>query len=263
MTVLTPFLGLAAPFAQAKAPSLLSSFFDLETFSQVALPLLTEGMRVTLVVSFGAFCIGILGGLILGLLGVSDRWFLRWPARLYVDLFRGLPAVVTISLIGLGVPLAMAPLGGAPWGRNQMVAAILALGMICMAYCAEIFRAGIQAVDRGQSEAARSLGMTAGQTMRLIVIPQAFRKIIPPLTNEFIAITKDSSLVFVLGLAIGGRDLYRVGSEFAQQTGNYSAVVAAGLCYLLITIPMTRLANRLEQRLNPDMSPLEKHKRAA
>ena len=105
--------------------------------------------------------------------------------------------------------------------------------------------------------------MSAGQTMRLIVIPQAFRKIIPPLTNEFIAITKDSSLVFVLGLAIGGRDLYRVGSEFAQQSGNYSAVVAAGLCYLLITIPMTRLANWLEVRLNPEMSPLEKHKRAA
>lgn len=244
-------------------PSLINSFFNPTEFANVIGPLLTEGMRITLIVSFGAFCLGILGGLVLGLLGLSKHWFLRWPARLYVDLFRGLPAVVTISLVGLGVPLALSPIGGAPWGRNQLIAAIIALGLVCMAYCAEIFRAGIQAVDPGQSEAARSLGMTAGQTMRLIVIPQAFRKIIPPLTNEFIAITKDSSLVFVLGLAIGGRDLYRVGSEFAQQSGNYSAVVAAGLCYLLITIPMTRLANWLEVRMNPDMTPLEKHKRAA
>lgn len=244
-------------------PNLFNSFFNPHEFSIVMGPLLTEGLKITLVVSLGAFVMGILGGLVLGLLGVSRHWFLRWPARLYVDLFRGLPAVVTITLVGLGVPLALSPIGGAPWGRNQLIAAIIALGLVCMAYCAEIFRAGIQAVDPGQSEAARSLGMSAGQTMRLIVIPQAFRKIIPPLTNEFIAITKDSSLVFVLGLAVGGRDLYRVGSEFAQQSGNYSAVVAAGLCYLLITIPMTRVANWLEARLNPNMTPLEKHKRAA
>lgn len=223
----------------------LELFFNPDLILRTIPALLTEGLRVTLILAVGSTAVGLVLGMLLALGAISRYWYIRLPAAVYIDIFRGLPAILTISLIGIGLPAA----GVAPWGRSKLIAGIVALGLIATAYMAEIFRSGIQSIDDGQMEAARSLGMSHSKAMRLIVVPQAVRRVIPPLTNEFIALTKDTSLIFVLGMAAGGRDLFRVGQNLQQQTGNSSPLVAAGLAYLLITIPMTRLTNYMERRL--------------
>ncbi|HVM14364.1 MAG TPA: amino acid ABC transporter permease [Egibacteraceae bacterium] len=224
---------------------LLEGFFSLEYMARAFPGLLREGLVNTIILSFGAMALGLVGGMVLALLAISRRWWVRLPAKVYIDIFRGLPAILTIVLIGIGVPTA----GFRPFGRNTYAYAILALGMIATAYIAEIYRAGIQSVDKGQMEAARSVGMPYLMAMRIIVIPQGVRRVFPPLTNEFIALIKDSSLVFVLGLSIGSRELFRVGQGIVQNTGNYSPLVMAGLFYLSITVPLTHLVNLLDERL--------------
>jgi His/Glu/Gln/Arg/opine family amino acid ABC transporter permease subunit len=220
-------------------------FFDLGLMRAALPALVTEGLRVTLTISVGAILIGLVAGMLLALLTISRRWWVRLPGVVYIDIFRGLPAILTIFLIGVGLPIA----GVRPFGRVQVAYGILALGLIATAYIAEIFRAGIQSVDKGQMEAARSLGMPYLTAMRLVIIPQGLRRVLPPLTNEFIAITKDSSLVYILGFAPGARDLFRIGQNLQQQTGNSSAVVMAGIAYLAITVPLTRLVNHMDRRL--------------
>lgn len=225
--------------------ALLENFFNLEDMRQALPALFAEGLRITLILSVGAVALGLVLGMLLALMGISRRWWLRWPARIYIDIFRGLPAILTIALIGLGLPLA----GFDIFGRNAILYGILALGLIATAYIAEIFRSGIQSVEEGQMEAARSVGMPYLMAMRLVVVPQGVRRVLPALTNEFIAITKDTSLYFIIGITLGQRDLFRVGQNYAQQFGNYSAVVAAGFFYLAITIPLTRVVNVLDTRL--------------
>ena len=123
-----------------------------------------------------------------------------------------------------------------------------ALGMVSAAYMAETIRAGIQAVPKGQVEAARSLGMPSGMAMQRIVLPQAFRIITPPLTNELILLTKDSSLVYVLGLTTSAFELTKFGRDLSNSNGNLTPLVVAGLCYLLITLPLTLLVRRMEAK---------------
>lgn len=220
-------------------------FFNVEVMLRALPELLGEGLRNTLLLSIASIALGLVLGLVLALIAISRRWWVRLPARVYVDIFRGLPAILTISLVGFGLPSA----GFRPFGRNTYMYAILALGLIATAYIAEIIRAGIESIDKGQMEAARSVGMPYLMAMRLVIIPQALRRVLPPLTNEFIAITKDSSLVFILGLSFGQRELFRVGQNVAQSTGNQSALVAAGLLYLAITIPLTRAVNYMDKRM--------------
>lgn len=221
------------------------SFLNWEFMARALPDLFREGLRNTLVLSFGAMAIGLVAGLLLALPAISRHWWVRAPARLYIDLFRGLPAILTIVLVGTGLPLA----GLRIFGRNTYAYATLALGLIATAYICEIFRAGIQSVDKGQMESARSVGMTYLQAMRLIVVPQGVRRVLPPLTNEFVALIKDSSLVFILGLGGGERELFRVGQNFVQQYGNMSALVAAGLFYVVVTVPLAHLVNFMDRRL--------------
>jgi polar amino acid transport system permease protein len=224
---------------------LLRNFFNPEIMWRAFPELLREGLPNTLLLSIGALLIGLTGGLLLALMGISRRWWVRLPSRVYVDIFRGLPAILVIALIGIGMPLA----GLRPFGRNPFAYGILALGLIATAYITEILRAGIQSVDKGQMEAARSLGMRYLQAMWLIIIPQGVRRVLPPLTNEFIALIKDSSLVFIIGASVGQRELFRVGQNISQQTFIYSALVMAGLFYMSITIPLTRVVNYMDKRL--------------
>jgi polar amino acid transport system permease protein len=112
----------------------------------------------------------------------------------------------------------------------------------------EIFRAGIQSVEKGQLEACRALGMSYGRAMRLVIVPQGIRRVLPALVNQFIAIIKDSSLVYLLGLMVNERELFRVGQDAAVLTGNLSPLMLAGLFYLIITVPMTHLVNYVDQR---------------
>ena len=224
---------------------LFELFFDLEIIRQTLPLLLREGLKNTLILTVGAVSIGLVLGMLIALMGISRRWWMRLPAAVYIDIFRGLPAILTIVLIGTGLPIA----GFRPFGRNQIAYGICALGLISTAYIAEIFRAGIQSVDKGQMEAARSVGMSYTLAMRLVVIPQGVRRVLPPLTNEAIAILKDSALVFFIGTIAGNRELFRIGQSLQQQTGNSSPVVAAGLVYLALTIPLTRLVNYMDRRL--------------
>jgi polar amino acid transport system permease protein len=224
----------------------LNQFFNPEFMLRALPELFGEGLRNTLTLSVGAILIGMILGMVLALLGISKRWWLRLPVKVYIDIFRGLPAILTILLVGVGLPSA----GIRPFGRGAYPYAILALGLIATAYIAEIFRAGIQSIDKGQMEAARSIGMSYSKAMRIVIIPQAVRRVLPPLTNEFIAIIKDSSLVFILGLSATSaeRELFRVGQNLSQQFGNLSTLTAAGLFYLAITVPLTRLVNYLDNR---------------
>lgn len=221
-------------------------YLDVERMLGALPQLLGEGLRITLIISVGALTLGLVFGLLLALIGLSRRWWIALPVKLYIDLFRGLPAILTIVLVGNGLPA----MGFAIFGRNRLAYGTLALGLIATAYIAEILRAGIQSVEKGQMEAARSVGMSYLQAMRLVVVPQGVRRVLPPLTNEFIAIIKDSSLIFIIGTGLGQRELFRVGQNISQQEGgNLSPLVAAGLCYLIITVPLTRLVNYMDTRM--------------
>ena len=220
-------------------------FLDWRVMAEAFPDLLREGLRNTLFLSVGGMALGLVFGMLLALVAISRRWWVRAPARVYIDIFRGLPAILTIVLVATGLPSA----GIAPFGREKSLYGILALGLISTAYVAEIYRAGIQSVDKGQMESARSVGMSYLQAMRLIVIPQGVRRVLPPLTNEFIALIKDSSLIFIAGLALGERELFRVGQNHVQQHGNMSALVAAGLFYVAITVPLAHLVNVMDKRL--------------
>ncbi|HVL99431.1 MAG TPA: amino acid ABC transporter permease [Egibacteraceae bacterium] len=224
---------------------LREGYFDVELMARAFPDLLREGLANTVILSFAAMALGLAAGMALALMAISRRWWVRLPAKIYIDIFRGLPAILTIVLVGLGLPTA----GFRPFGRNTFAYAILALGMIATAYIAEIYRAGIESVDPGQMEAARSVGMPYLMAMWVVVIPQGVRRVLPPLTNEFIALIKDSSLVFVLGLSIGDRELFRVGQSIVNIEANYSPLVMAGVFYLFITIPLTHLVNLLDRHL--------------
>ena len=157
-------------------------------------------------------------------MGISENRALKLLARVYTDIFRGLPAIVTILIIGQG----FARLGRDLFGPSPYPLGILALSLIAGAYIGEIFRAGIQSVERGQIDATRTLGMTYGQGMRLVVIPQGIRRVLPALVNQFIGNVKDFSLVYFLGLLASERELFRVGQDQAVLTGNLSPLLLAG-----------------------------------
>jgi polar amino acid transport system permease protein len=181
----------------------------------------------------------------LAVMGISQSRWLRLPARIYTDVFRGLPAIVTILIIGQG----FARIGREIFGPSPFPLGILALSLIAGAYIGEIFRSGIQSVERGQMEACRALSMSHGQGMRLIVIPQGIRRVLPALVNQFIGNVKDSSLVYFLGLLASEREIFRVGQDQAVVTGNLSPLLLAGVFYLVITVPLTHFVNYIDARL--------------
>lgn len=224
--------------------NIIKTFLDFDAMWQVFPQLLGVGLVNTLVISIAATVIGVVLGMIVAIMGISPSRWLRIPARIYTDVFRGLPAILTILLIGQG----FARMSQQIFGPSPYPLGILALSLIASAYIGEIFRAGIQSVDRGQLEACRALGMSYGKAMRLVVVPQGIRRVLPALVNQFIAIVKDSSLVYFLGLLVSERELFRVGQDAAVLTGNLSPLVMAGLFYLVITVPLTHLVNFFDNR---------------
>ncbi|RZT19616.1 amino acid ABC transporter membrane protein (PAAT family) [Kribbella sp. VKM Ac-2569] len=192
----------------------------------------------------GAFVIGLVGGTLLALMRLSPVAPYRWIATAYIEFFRGLPAIVVFVAFSL-LPLAFAdlviPLD--PYGTVW-----LALGIVAAAYMAEVIRAGIQAVPKGQIEAARSLGMPVGVATRKIVLPQAFRIVLPPLANDLILLVKDSSLVFIIGTSAAAYELTGFGRDLANTESNLTPLVTAGFCYLVITLPLGLLVRWLEAK---------------
>lgn len=224
--------------------NIIRTFLDFDAMLQVLPQLLGTGLVNTLIISVASTVLGIVIGMVLAIMGVSRTAWLRVPARIYTDVFRGLPAILTILLIGQGFARVSQQL----FGPSPYPLGILALSLIAGAYIGEIFRAGIQSVERGQLEACRALGMTYGSAMRLVVVPQGIRRVLPALVNQFIAIVKDSSLVYFLGLLVSERELFRVGQDAAVLTGNLSPLVLAGVFYLVITVPLTHLVNYFDNR---------------
>lgn len=232
---------------------LKDSFLNWDLYRQAVPDLLKTGLPNTLILTVSAAVIGLVLGMLLAVAGISRHRWLRWPARVYTDIFRGLPEVVIILLIGLGV----GPVVGGLTGNNPFPLGIAALGLMAAAYVGEIFRSGIQSVEPGQMEASRALGFSYTSSMRLVVIPQGVRRVLPALMNQFISLLKASSLVYFLGLVADQRELFQVGRDLNAQTGNLSPLVAAGFFYLLLTVPLTHLVNYIDNRLRRGRKPSE------
>ncbi len=235
----------AVPPPKSVLAQLRDSFFDWELYKQVIPVMVTTGLPNTLILTVSSSIIGLTVGMVLAVAGISRARWLRWPARVYTDIFRGLPEVVIILLIGLGI----GPIVGGLTNNNPYPLGIAALGLTAAAYVGEIFRSGIQSVESGQLEASRALGLSYRASMRLVVVPQGIRRVLPALVNQFIALLKASALVYFLGLVAGQRELFQVGRDLNAQTGSLSPLVAAGLCYLILTIPLTHLVNLVDNRL--------------
>ncbi|HUX69026.1 MAG TPA: amino acid ABC transporter permease [Cellulomonadaceae bacterium] len=220
-----------------------TSFFNAGAASDM-LPAFPRAVGNTLTYTLAAFAVGLSLGTVLALMKLSSVRPYRWLATIYIEFFRGVPALLVVISFGFAVPVAL--------GRtidSFILKAALALGMVSAAYIAETLRAGIQAVPRGQVEAARSLGMSQARTLATVVIPQAFRIVLPPMTNEFILLTKDTSLIFLLGLTAAQFDLTYIGRDALNSAhGGLTGLFVAGGGYLLITIPLGLLARWLENR---------------
>jgi polar amino acid transport system permease protein len=187
--------------------------------------------------------LGIVLGLVVAVFAISKRRWLRVPAMIYVDVVRGLPLLMLLLLVYFGPTFI-----GVSW-PSSIFAGIVALTINSSAYVAEIFRAGIQSIDRGQMDAARSLGMPYPTAMIHVVIPQAVRRVIPPLTNEFIALVKDTSLLLIIGMTVQQRELLTAARQLSSDSFSATPYMSASILYLAITLPLTRLVNRLERRL--------------
>ena len=206
---------------------------------------ITVGVVNTLIYTALAFVFAFVLGLLLAMMKLSSIGPYRWVATAYVEFFRGVPALVVLFMVAFGIPNAF-PGFKFPGGQLGMV--MVGLGVTAAAYMAETFRAGIQAVPKGQMEAARTLGMSHSRTMATIVVPQAFRIVIPPLTNELILLVKDSSLVYVLGVATSQYELTKFSQDFLNKTTNPTPLMVGAVCYLAITLPLSLLVRRLEHR---------------
>ncbi|MDY5364521.1 amino acid ABC transporter permease [Mitsuokella jalaludinii] len=214
--------------------------FDLVVNS---FPLLLVGAGVTIKITALSVALGVVIGLFVGIVRISRIKILRVLAAIYVDFFRGTPLLVQIFLVYFALPVITGQ------RVDPFVAAIGSCGINSGAYVAEIFRAGIQSIDKGQMEAGRSLGMTWVQTMRYIIVPQAFKRVIPPLGNEFIALLKDSSLVSVIGF----EELTRRGQLIIAKTyGSLEIWISVAVIYLAMTLTISRFVAYLERRYKTD-----------
>lgn len=238
-------VGLAAlvlGFRAGDVPTFARNFFNFMLIGEFWERFL-RGAKNTIVLALAGEGIGIGLGLLLSVLTVSKRRVVRAPARVYINFFRGTPLLWQLQFIFFGIIL------GLRLDLTTYQTAILVLGLNAGAYTAEIFRSGIEGVDRGQLEAARSLGMSHLQALRLVVLPQAVRRVIPPLTNEFVILIKDTSLVAFLGVTFAEQELLAVGRDIYSATFDATAYVGTAAGYLAITLPMIRFVTWLEKRL--------------
>ncbi len=226
--------------------TLQANFADAEIFAEQFPGIVTVAARNTVIYTVFAFLGGLAVGLGVALLRLSSIRPYRWFATIYIEVFRGLPALLTIILVGFAIPIALGV--RFPTVLGLPTSGIIALALVAGAYMAETIRAGIEAVPRGQMEAARSLGMSHSRSMASIVVPQAFRIIIPPLTNELVLLLKDTALLAVLGTSTTTKELTKFARDGVNANFNGTPIVAAGLLYLVITVPLTRVVAQLEKR---------------
>ncbi|MCL6599887.1 MAG: amino acid ABC transporter permease [Alicyclobacillus macrosporangiidus] len=212
---------------------------DFLTFAVRFLPFFAQGALITIEVTLCGLLLGLVLGVIAALMNISTIGVLRAIGRLYTWAIRGTPLLVQIFIIYAGLPQVGIQL-------TAFVSGVIALGINSGAYIAEIVRAGILSIDPGQMEAAESLGMTYGLAMRRIIFPQAYRRLLPPIVNEFVALLKDSSLVSVMALT----ELMRVGQQVSSATlMPMQTYVMVALFYLLMTTVIVFISSRIERRL--------------
>ncbi|MFG2935576.1 amino acid ABC transporter permease [Streptomyces sp. NPDC048282] len=224
---------------------LQNQFAQWDIAKQMFPDVITLALKNTVLYTLSGFVVGLALGMVIALMRLSSVGPYRWLAGVYIEIFRGLPALLIFIFIGVAVPLAFpgTEIIGGTYGKVA-----LALGLVAAAYMAETIRAGIQAVPKGQLEAARSLGFSPARAMISIIVPQAFRIILPPLTNELVLLFKDSSLVLFLGVTLEERELSKYGRDLASTTANSTPILVAGLCYLLVTIPLGFVVRRMEAK---------------
>lgn len=230
-------------------------FFSLPAMKE-AMPAILKAFPVSVMFGFVAFVLAIPGGLMLSFMKMSKSRWLRWPATIYVDVVRGTPLFLQILLVFFGLPLtpiyktvvdALALKQYLFLGIDATIVwrGLMVLSLNSAAYMCEIFRAGIQSIPKGQSEAARSLGMTKVQTMAFVILPQTVRRILPTMMSEFILLFKDTALLAAVSVA----EMTLRAKEAAATSFNQSAYIAAALMYLLVTVPLGRIVSRMENRL--------------
>lgn len=208
-------------------------------------PLLLKSLGKTVELCFLSLIFAMVIGLIFALLNVSRSRILNVIGTIYVDAIRGVPLIVLAYFIYFGIPAGIQALGG-NFRLSALEAGIVALSMNCGAYMAEIIRAGIESVDKGQMEAARSLGLTYGKSMRLVVLPQAIKTMIPSIINQFIITLKDTSILSVIGFP-----------ELTNQGKNIAAInfkiietwAVVGLMYMIVIVTLSKVAKYIERRL--------------
>jgi polar amino acid transport system permease protein len=238
---------------------ILDYYFDFSgtVFTDGNFQSILNGFWITIKLSIISGILGLSWGLVLAVLRQLPGKALapvRWLAIGYIDVFRGIPLLLVLLLIS-GISVFGAPIGGevlpksiaSPTWFGQTSPfwyGVFGLTITYGAYMAEVYRAGIESVPRGQMEAARSLGMSHGQAMRFVIVPQAVRRVIPPLLNDFIALMKDTSLVSVLGAV----EVVQAGRDIQSETYNGTGLVMGAILFLIVTIPLARLVDYLIAR---------------
>ena len=207
--------------------------------------MLLAGLGQTLLLTLLALIIAMEIGMIFGLMNVGHNRVLNLIGTVYVDAVRGVPLIVLAYFVYFGIPAAMQQMGMTNFRLSSLQAGIIALSMNCGAYMAEIIRAGIQSISRGQSSAALALGMTHWQSMKLIILPQAFRAMVPLLLTQGIVLFQDTSLVYVLSLA----DFFRTASTIGERDGTQvEMILFAGFVYFVISLSASLLVSYLKRR---------------
>ena len=206
-----------------------------------------KGAPTTLLISLVAVFIGLILGLLVAMAKMSRFKILRGIATIYVDILRGTPLLVQVLILAYGIPQIISEWFGVSFHWEiKILVGFIACGVNSSAYMAEIIRSGLQAVDIGQTEAARSLGMSSAQTMRYIIIPQAFKIIVPALGNEFIALIKETAILSVAGIV----EITRRGQLWASQSFlSFQAYIGVAVIYLIMTLTLSRIVAYLERRM--------------
>jgi polar amino acid transport system permease protein len=221
----------------------IDTFLSWDDF-RASIPSVLRGFMTNLSLMFVAEACVLVWGLVLALLRSTRSAVmapLRWLTIGYIDLFRAIPGLVLIYMVGFGIPIAGIPWVGG-WSLYQL--AVLALTILYGAYVAEVYRAGIESIHWSQTAAARSLGLSQAKTMRFVVLPQAVRRVTPPLLNDFIGLQKDTAFIGIIGVIDG----FRRAQIYAGTHFNLTAFTGLALCFVVITFPMTRFTDRLLKR---------------
>ena len=209
--------------------------------------MLLKAMGHTLLLCLLSLVFASVIGMIFGLMNVGHNRLLNFIGTVYVDAVRGVPLIVLAYFIDFGIPAGIQSLGFTNFKMDALQAGTIALSMNCGAYMAEIVRAGIQSVDRGQMEAGRSLGLSYGAGMALIVVPQAVRTMIPSIINQFIITLKDTSILSVIGFP----ELTNVGKTIMGNTfKNLQAWAIVGIMYLIVITILSKVSKQIERRIN-------------